>query len=217
MRLTKKNTRLVLLHTTLFRLNFTQHPRHRFRIGELPSLVEGKPADIICFVILPEWFGRVGFEQKPNVVMQMLRYLTPGRNGMYVNVEHGSLASEPKCCQAGFFLRFLHGHSSYIGVAIGMTTRLQPAVQLTVMNQYDLPLFRRGNQCRRSNMTGKQRPLEALRISLHKSIGGVGHGLFVGIGGLVLPEECEQRLAVHGLGVWVKRYNFTLFFGVSEQ
>jgi hypothetical protein len=66
---------------------------------------------------------------------------------MPIDIENATL--DPQIRHAGFFLRLAQRHPRQIGVAIGMSSRLQPPTQLAVVHQQH-PLAIRADQPRRA-------------------------------------------------------------------
>ncbi len=108
--------------------------------------------------------------------MQVLRLITPRRNGMHVHVKNSG-ANQSETRQTGFFLGFPPGHSRYIGVAVGMATGLKPTVQFAVMQKYHLPMIGRNNPGRAGDVTNEQSSIETIGLFSHEPIGLVEHGL----------------------------------------
>jgi hypothetical protein len=71
--------------------------------------------------------------------MKVFGKILSGRDGVNIQVEDATV-SGLQMVQSGFFFRFTEGYFINIFVAIGVSSRLEPAIQFRVMNQqHELP------------------------------------------------------------------------------
>src|SRR5690348_10372006 len=68
-----------------------------------------------------------------HVVMPVLGLVRPRRNAMTVDVENHRIHDE--ITKARLLLRFAQSDACEVGVAVGMTAKLQPRIQLAMMRQ----------------------------------------------------------------------------------
>lgn len=88
--------------------------------------------------------------------MPVFGYVATGGNGMNIHVENGGLfpidANQSKGSKASFFPRFAKSHSRHVGVAVGVTTGLEPSVEFAVMNQHNITTVGTHNPGRAGDM-----------------------------------------------------------------
>lgn len=70
-----------------------------------------------------------------DIQMKMLRHRFSLRNGVDINIDDLWIDGELR--HAGLLGGLSQGNSGQIGIAIAMTTKLQPAIQLGMMMQHD--------------------------------------------------------------------------------
>ncbi len=102
-----------------------------------------------------------------NIEMLMGRLVSPGRDGMDVDVKN---PARNRC--DGIKPRFLHSlperHGKKIWIAVGMASRLQPTFQFPVMGQQYLAAIAIDQPCRTSDMAGNQAPQKTIRMIGHE-------------------------------------------------
>lgn len=81
----------------------------------------------------------VDLDQKADIKVFMARIVSAGMYRVNINIEYGiTHQSDPFKSNAGFFRSLLQYHAYHIGIAIGMTARLQPEAQFAVMQHQDM-------------------------------------------------------------------------------
>lgn len=88
---------------------------------------------------------------EPDIQMKMLRHRFSLRNGVDINIDDLWIDGEIR--HAGLLDGLSQGNSGQIGIAIAMTTKLQPTVQLGMMMQHDSRSIFIDHQSGRCQMT----------------------------------------------------------------
>jgi hypothetical protein len=78
--------------------------------------------------------ARVRRKEKADIVMKMLRLVTTRRNLMHVNIKW-RVGEDSNLPEAALFPNLPKRHRKQIGIAVSMTSWLQPLVELAVMSQ----------------------------------------------------------------------------------
>ena len=139
----------------------------------------------------------------------MLRLATTRRDGVDVEIERQqrcgggirpSIASERNRNDAGqarLLECFPTGHAQGIGIAVGMTTELEPAAQPDVVRQQGAAAVGRDDPGRAGDMAGHTTALEAVGTGLHKGAEPRYRRGRIGNSARVTVEQIEEEPAMH--------------------
>src|SRR5690606_35648581 len=117
---------------------------HATLIRNAARLFPCEPTQIVRFVADLDRIGRSCGDQKPSIVMNVLRIVLARRNQMAIEIEgqrmsrvrkHFLEGKKGQVDKARFFLGLSQSDARYLRIPVGVATELQPHVQLAVMGQ----------------------------------------------------------------------------------
>ena len=175
----------------LWHLTQPGHPYHkRFGFGNAKSLVDTPKRDGV------DVRGYFAWSLIDNV--EWAEGVAP-RFGL-VYVDWPTQKRVPKG-SAAFFARLAQGAAGHVGVAVRVPPELEPAAELAMVRQEELPPIGRQDPDRRRHMPGRAGPLEAVLVGLDQAPDALGDLGLRGMAGRVAGEQLEQGSAMHG-GSW---------------
>jgi hypothetical protein len=161
---------------------------------ELVDLMERHPSQFMRFGGDCQWLAAICFQQKPDVVVNMGRLGAACRDFMRIHIED-LFTHRAKGLKSGFLVRLAESDAQDVGVAIGMTSRLQPFVELGVMGKQDTRTALIDDPRRPGNVADGQRSLKAVLLRFDKFGNALLHPRFVLVEGLMARQLREERLA----------------------
>jgi len=140
-----------------------------------------------------------------HVEVQMFRLRRTGRNDVDVKIKNLRM-QQAYVCDAGLFTSLCQGNAYDVVITIGVTSKLQPLVQLSVMRQQGMAAASVHNPRRPRYMTLECAPMEATRLTSHKvekSLARVrffGMALHIALNGISKchPPDLKFPILVHG-------------------
>jgi hypothetical protein len=113
---------------------FVSHSQHRRFGGDIREAINTHPAQRVRFVADSEVFiAKVDSKDEAGIEMVVRRIVATRRDQMDVHVEERS--AERLRGESGFFERFAACHAQWVVVTVTVATKLQPAIELSVMRQ----------------------------------------------------------------------------------
>lgn len=110
--------------------------------------------------------GRCGFSrcqnEESNIEVEMRRLVSSFGDAM--DVEVNSRFDQMQAGEAGFFLRLPKGHPPQIAVAVSMAARLEPSIQLPVVDEQDLVSPGVEDQSRSGQVAFQARAMQGVRM-----------------------------------------------------
>lgn len=197
----------MFLRVLFFGPRLAQHPQHAFLVGERKDFVVGEPAQVVGFLAEDGFLIRFGDDEKTHVVMLVgivdERSIGPPPRGdeMHVEIQGHKLTfnrGKRKPGETGFFARFAERDLGDFRFAVGVSPRLEPAIELRMMHEQAARAVVRQDPGRAGDMAGAAGPLEAVGVFGGERANPRGNGCFVGITQGVTVEQREKWLAVHG-------------------
>lgn len=135
-------------------------------------------------------------KEKANIVVKMLRFLSPGGDLVNVEIEHIPVHGFKKG-KAGFLETFPKCHGKNIGISVGMPSRLKPPVQLAMMGEQG-PFSRSiENPCRARDVTNPEGTLETFRMIRNKASESLHRLRLIRMRAGVPLYQIEKNLSVH--------------------
>src|SRR5262249_21710590 len=116
------------------RARFRDHTRQRLLWIQTDDLIERHPGERPGFLAHSERRATVGFEEKPDIVVQMFGLGAASGDDMDVDIKD-VLRNRADRVQIRFLARLAQGDAKDIGIAIGMAAELEPLVQFAMMRQ----------------------------------------------------------------------------------
>ena len=125
----------------------------------------------------------------------MLGFLSTGWDRMDVDVQWHRIGTgwqDLELFDSRFLARFPECDGQRIELSIGMSTGLQPSIELGVMQEEDIATIPRDDPRRTGHMSLETGPLETIRTSFHEFHEPVHQSAFLGVTLAVPAQESEQ-------------------------
>lgn len=178
-------------------MRFVEHAEHRGLGGELGELIRVDPTEVVGFLA----DGVISFAVRPeevaDVVMEVLRGIGAGRDGMDVDIEDPG-AQNFEGIEAGFFPGFPQCDGDDVRIPVGVASELEPAVEFAMVGEEDeggIPVDDPGGP---GDVADGEGSLEAVRIRFDErgeAICGVG---FFWSADAIVRELMQKAFAGHG-------------------
>ena len=177
---------------------------HRFLVGVAVEFGKGDPGEIVGFLGDDEGAGPGVLQEETDVVVKMSGLGAAGRDEVDVEVEDPGIGDD-KVCKTRLLKAFAPGHREDVGIAIGMATGLEPAIELAMMSEEDA--LTRGVEDPRGtgDVPDGEGTLETIRMRGDKIAEAPHEIVLAGVAPGIGIEEVEEGLAMHGKGVAINR------------
>lgn len=169
---------------------------------QTPQLVPFEPPEGAALLRLHHRRGALGGDrQVAQVEMVVSRFGTPGRNGVHVHVEGPRCRGvQGEARDPGLFERLAKGYGlSRLLAGIAMTARLEPTLELTVMQEQDAVAGRRDDDRAPGEMAFEDPAIEGVVVTGHETKDVVPVRSFQVVRGREVMQPARQQRSRRGV------------------